>query len=326
MFKSLRALCVALAITLASTLVFGAGVFAAGPKTQVPGYYRMQIGQIQVTAVFDGAIDIDTSLLKNAAPEELNRLLARMFVGNPKMSTAVNAYVVDTGREVLLIDTGMGGFRGPALGHIEENLRAAGYAPGKIDTVLLTHIHGDHVGGLTDAAGAARFPKAVVLVAQEEAAYWLSPEAAAAAPKGKQASFEFARKMAAPYIASGRWQTFAKGATLAPGVRSEPTVGHTPGHTAFAIESEGQKLLIVGDVLHAHAVQFARPGVSIEFDVDQRMAIATRRAVLKAVAAEGCLLGGMHLPFPGVGHVRAEGEDAYAWVPVEFTPAVPAAK
>ncbi len=322
MFKSLRALCVALAFTL----VFGAGAFAAGPKTQVPGYYRMQIGQIQVTAVFDGAIDIDTALLKNAAPEELNRLLARTFVGNPKMPTAVNAYVVDTGTEVLLIDTGMGGFRGPALGHIEENLRAAGYEPGQIGKVLLTHIHGDHVGGLTDAAGKARFPKAVVMVAQEESAYWLSPENAAAAPKNKQPSFEFARKMAAPYVASGRWQTFTKGATLAPGVRSEPTFGHTPGHTAYAIESDGQKLLIVGDLVHAHAVQFARPGVSIEFDVDQQKAIAARRAVFKAVAAEGALMGGMHLPFPGVGHVRADGEDAYAWVPVEFTPAAPAAK
>ncbi|HWR04645.1 MAG TPA: MBL fold metallo-hydrolase [Humidesulfovibrio sp.] len=322
MFKSLRALCVALVFALA----FGAHALAAGPKTQVPGYYRMQIGQIQVTAVFDGAIDIDTALLHNAAPEELNRLLARMFVGNPKMPTAVNAYVVDTGREVLLIDTGMGGFRGPTLGHIEENLRAAGYEPGQIDKVLLTHIHSDHIGGLTDAAGVARFPKAVVLVAQEEAAYWLSPENAAAAPKGKQPSFALARNMTAPYIASGRWQTFAMGATLAPGVRAEPTVGHTPGHTAYAIESDGQKLLIVGDLLHAHAVQFARPGVSIDFDVDQRKAIATRRAVLKAVAAEGCLMGGMHLPFPGVGHVRAEGEDAYAWVPVEYTPALPAAK
>jgi glyoxylase-like metal-dependent hydrolase (beta-lactamase superfamily II) len=322
MSKPLRTVC----MTLALVLSLGAHAFAAGPKTQVPGYYRMQIGTIQVTAIFDGAIDIDTALLKNTTPEELKPLLARMFVGNPKMPTAVNTYVVDTGKEVLLIDTGMGAFRGPALGHVEENLRAAGYAPGQIDKVLLTHIHGDHVGGLTDAAGAARFPKATVVVAQEEAAYWLSPRNAAAAPKEKQPYFTFARNMAAPYIASGRWNTFAQGATLAPGVRSEPTFGHTPGHTAYAIESDGQKLLIVGDMVHAHAVQFARPGVSIEFDVDQRKAIAARRAVFKAVAAEGCLMGGMHLPFPGVGHVRAEGEDAYAWVPVEFTPAIPAAK
>lgn len=322
MSKHLRSVCMALALVLA----FGACALAAGPKTQVPGYYRMQIGTIQVTALFDGPIDIDTALLKNATPEELNRLLARMFVGNPKMSTAVNTYVVDTGKEVVLIDTGMGGFRGPALGHVEESLRAAGYEPDQIDMVLLTHIHGDHIGGLTDAAGVARFSKAVVVAAQEEAAYWLSPETAAAAPKERQATFKLARDMTAPYIASGRWRTFAKGATLAQGIRSEPAFGHTPGHTAYAIESTGQKLLIVGDLVHAHAVQFARPGVSIAFDIDQQKAIATRRAVLKSAAAEGYLLGGMHLPFPGVGHVRAEGEDSYAWVPVEFTPIVPATK
>jgi len=316
--KLLRSLFVA----AAALLCLAAAAQAAAPKakTQAPGYYRVQLGQIEVTALFDGVIDLDTKLLKNTTPEELDRLLARLFVGNPNMSTAVNAYLVNTGKKLVLIDTGVGAYRGPALGHVMENLRAAGVTPAQVDIVVLTHMHGDHVGGLTDASGKARFPKALVMVAQEEADYWLSQETAGGGPKPPQLFAKFARDMAAPYIASGRWQTFAKGSVIVPGVTAVPAFGHTPGHTAYAIESEGQKLLICGDLVHAHAVQFVRPGVAIMFDADQAQAIATRRAIFKDVAAGGYLLGDMHLPFPGIGHVRADGEDAYGWVPVEFAP------
>lgn len=107
---------------------------------------------------------------------------------------------------------------------------------------------------------------------------------------------------------------------LAPGIRAVAANGHTPGHTAYAVESAGQKLLIWGDVVHAHAVQFARPGVSIEFDTNQKQAIATRRRLMRDLAASKSLVAGMHLPFPGIGHVRAEGKGRYSWVPIEFSP------
>jgi glyoxylase-like metal-dependent hydrolase (beta-lactamase superfamily II) len=319
-FRLLLALCCAALLSMSSLAL------AAAPKTytQVPGYTRLQVGQFEVTALFDGVIDIDTKLLKNTKPAELDALLARMFVGNPKMQTAVIAFLVNTGKELVLVDTGMGGHRGPALGHIAQNLRAAGYSPEQVDAIVLTHMHGDHMGGMTDAAGTPMFPKAKVLVAEQESAFWLSQHSADAAPKDKQMYFAFARKMAAPYLAAGRWSTFAEGSVLVPGITAVNTWGHTPGHTAVAVESEGQKLLIVGDLVHAHAVQFARPGVSIEYDVDQTKAIAARRAVFKDAAAGKYLLGGMHLPFPGLGHVRAEGEDAFAWVPLEFAPLKPA--
>jgi glyoxylase-like metal-dependent hydrolase (beta-lactamase superfamily II) len=132
--------------------------------------------------------------------------------------------------------------------------------------------------------------------------------------------FRMAHEAAAPYQAVGRWQPFADGSQPVPGIRALAANGHTPGHTAYAIESDGKKLLIWGDVVHAHAVQFARPGVSIEFDVDRKQAIATRRTLMKSAAASRTLVAGMHLPFPGIGHVRAEGKDSYSWVPVEFSP------
>lgn len=289
-------------------------------QTQVPGYYRTQLGDFEVTALYDGAIELETKLLKNAQPQDLNALLARMFVGNPKMQTAVNAYLINTGKHLVLVDTGAAKLFGPSLGNIAANLKAAGYSLEQVDTVVLTHLHADHMGGLNDAGGQPIFPKARILAAQEDNDFWLSEKVAAAAPEGMQPFFKLSRDSAAPYLAKGQWATFAAGSELVPGIRAVKANGHTPGHTAFAVESKGQKLLIWGDLVHAHAVQFAKPGVSIEFDVDQKQAIATRKAIMKEAAASKVLVGGMHLPFPGLGHVRAEGKGSYAWVPVEFAP------
>ncbi|HET7776791.1 MAG TPA: MBL fold metallo-hydrolase [Azospira sp.] len=309
-------------LTLAALLCLSPLARAEAPlaKTQVPGYYRTQLGEFEVTALFDGAIELETKLLKNTRPQDLNALLARMFVGNPKMQTAVNAYLINTGKHLVLVDTGAAKLFGPSLGNIAANLKAAGYSLEQVDTVVLTHLHADHMGGLNDAGGQPLFPQAKVLAAQADNDFWLSEKVAAAAPEGMQPFFKMARDSAAPYVAKGQWATFAPGSELVPGITSVKAQGHTPGHTAFAVESAGKKLLIWGDLVHAHAVQFAKPGVSIEFDVDQKQAIATRKAIMKEAAASKVLVAGMHLPFPGLGHVRAEGKGSYAWVPVEFSP------
>lgn len=289
-------------------------------KTQVPGYYRFMVGQFEVTALFDGAIQLDTKLLKNTKPTELQKLLASMFVGNPKMQTAVNAYLVNTGSHLVLVDTGAAKLFGPTLGFVLENLKAAGYAPEQVDAVLLTHLHGDHAGGLLDASAQPVFQKAKVFVAQEENDFWLSKKQADAAPEAMKPHFKRAVDLAAPYQAQGRWSPFAAGAELVPGVRSVSEFGHTPGHSGYLLESKGQKLLIWGDVVHAHAVQFAKPEVAIEFDVNSKQAVVTRKALMQSMASEGTLVAGAHLPFPGVGHVRADGKGRFSWVPVEFSP------
>lgn len=308
------------ALTVAALIGFAALARAEAPmvQTQVPGYYRVQLGQFEVTALHDGAIELDTKLLHNASATDLQRLLSRMFVGNPKMQTAVNAYLVNTGRHLVLVDTGAAQLFGPSLGFVLQNMKAAGYEPAQVDTVVITHLHGDHIGGLNDAGGKPLFPKAKILVSQADNDFWLSQKIADAAPAQYQRFFQMAREVAAPYVASGQWQTFGEGSVLVPGVQAVRANGHTPGHTAYAVESDGQKLLIWGDVVHAHAVQFAKPGVSIEFDTDQKQAVATRRSLMKAMAASKSLVAGMHLPFPGIGHVRADGKGTYSWVPIEF--------
>ncbi len=316
LFRNILALLAAVLLSLAPL----AKAEAPRAQTQVPGYYRIQLGQFEITALYDGAIELDAKLLKNASAADLERLLSRMFVGNPKMQTAVNAYLINTGSHLVLVDTGAAKLFGPSLGFVLQNMKAAGYEPTQVDTVIITHLHGDHMGGLNDASGQPFFPKAKILVSQTESDFWLSQKAADAAPTERQPHFKMARDIAAPYLASGQWQTFKEGSVLVPGIQAVKANGHTPGHTAYAVESEGQKLLIWGDLVHSHAVQFARPGVSIEFDIDQKQAVATRRSIMKAMAASKSLVAGMHLPFPGIGHVRADGKGSYSWVPIEFGP------
>jgi len=297
--------------------------YAAPPAkqtTQVPGYYRMAVGDIEVTALYDGYITLDNKLLKGVSAKDLQSLLARMFLETSKgVQTAVNGYLVNTGRNLILVDTGAAKCFGPTMGNIGANLHAAGYAPEQVDTVLLTHLHGDHACGLDSADGKAAYPNATVYVSKQEAGFWLNKDAQAKAPEGMQPFFKIAQDAVAPYAQAGKLKEFESGAEILPGVKSVAEPGHTPGHAGYLFSSEGQQLLVWGDVVHSHAVQFMHPEVSIEFDVDSKQAIATRKSLLADAAKQKLWIAGAHLPFPGIGHVRAE-KTGYAWVPVEYSP------
>jgi glyoxylase-like metal-dependent hydrolase (beta-lactamase superfamily II) len=296
--------------------------FAAPPaqvKTQVPDFYRMQLGDFEITALYDGFIDLDTKLLKNAKPGEVQRLVARMFQTMPAVQTAVNAYLVHTGKNLVLVDAGAAKLFGPSLGFVLDNIRAAGYAPDQVDTILLTHMHGDHINGLVAADGKAVFPNAEVRVAKAEADFWLNDAIAAKAPKDAQPFFAMAKAGAAPYIAANKWKTFEGNVEILSGIKAVATPGHTPGHTSFVVSSNNERLMIWGDIVHNYAVQFVNPGVAIEFDTDTKKAVTTRRTLMVEAAKEKYWVAGMHMPFPGIGHVRKDGA-IYNWVPVEFGP------
>ncbi|WP_374536577.1 MBL fold metallo-hydrolase [Chitinimonas taiwanensis] len=309
------------AVTLAVATIQPA--HAAPPeqqRVQVPGFYRMALGDFEVTALYDGYIDLDQKILKHTSARDLQSLLARMFIDTSKgMQTAVNAYLVHTGSQLVLVDAGAAQCFGPTLGNLRANIEAAGYRLEQVDSVLLTHLHADHACGLSTPDGQMAFPNAQVWAAQAEADFWLSEAVAAKAPAEAQGFFKLARQSVAPYQAAGRFHTFKPGENPLPALRVMPTPGHTPGHSSFLFSSKGQSLLVWGDIVHSHASQFARPEIAIEFDIDSQQAVATRKQLFAAASRDKLWVAGAHLPFPGLGHVRAEAK-GYAWVPIEYGP------
>ena len=297
-------------------------LYAEAPmvKTQAPGYYRMMLGQFEITALVDGFIDLDTQLMNNVSETRIKSLLDLNFSSSPKMKTAVNVYLINTGSKLILVDAGAGRMFGPMLGNVMRNIKAARYDPAQVDAVLITHMHGDHVGGLLDAENRPAFSKAFVYVSKAESDFWLSAAEAAKAPAEMNELFDMARDAADPYIALGRWKTFENGDLPISGIKAVPIPGHTAGHCAFEVRSGSDVFLIIGDLVHSMAIQFALPEAAISFDQDQKQAISVRQDLFRRAADSRVLIGGMHIPFPGIGHIRFEGEKGYAWVPIEFSP------
>ncbi|MDR1312094.1 MAG: MBL fold metallo-hydrolase [Burkholderiaceae bacterium] len=322
----------AFAVRLLRNLFWGLTVFSVGVvcahagevpamvRKQVPAYYRILLGQFEITALLDGVMEVDKAVLTNEEPERLQRILAERYVDASRIQVAVNVYLVHTGSRLVLVDAGCGGLFGKKMGQVVSNMRAAGYLPEQVDTVLLTHMHGDHLGGLVTKAGKKVFPNATVYVDQQESDFWLSTENEKKAPAYLERNFRAARTVSGPYRASGKWKTFRQESEIVPGIHAVAAPGHTPGHTLFKVVSGGQELYILGDLVHSHSVQFAYPDVAVAYDSDQKQAVITRRKIFGLAAQSGWFVAGMHLPYPGVGRIRSNGDDSYTWIPSPFTP------
>ncbi|TFW10270.1 MBL fold metallo-hydrolase [Oxalobacteraceae bacterium OM1] len=313
---TLRAL--ALATAAVFPLLHAAPAAAAAPmaKTFAPGYYRMMLGDFEITVLSDGTVPlpVDTQMT-NAKPEDVRKQLAQHFL-KPPVETSVNGFLVNTGSKLVLIDTGAGSLFGPTLGRLAANLKASGYQPEQVDEIYITHMHGDHIGGLS-ADGKAVFPNAVVRADQHDADYWLSKANLEKAPD--KDSFKGAMMMFQPYVEAGRFKPFNGSTDLVPGVKALAAHGHTPGHTTYVVESKGEKLVLWGDLMHVAAVQFAHPETTINFDSDNKAAAAERKKAYADAARGAYWIGAAHLSFPGVGHLRSEGK-GYAFEPVNYLP------
>jgi glyoxylase-like metal-dependent hydrolase (beta-lactamase superfamily II) len=306
------------AMTLAVTLLFSAAAAASAPqqKTQAPGYERMMLGEFEVTALSDGTFQMDPGkMLTNTTPKQLDAALARSFLKSP-VETSVNGFLINTSSKLVLIDTGAGTLFGPTLGRLLSNLKASGYKPEQVDEIYITHMHSDHVGGLL-ADGKPAFPNAIVRAAQLEADFWLSKAHMDAAPADRKDGYQGAMNSLNPYVSTGKFKPFSGDMELVPGVRAVASPGHTVGHTVYVVESKGQKLVLWGDLMHVAAAQFPDPSVTIRFDTDSVMASTQRKKVFADAAGHGDWVAGAHLPFPGIGHLRAAGQ-GYVYVPANY--------
>jgi glyoxylase-like metal-dependent hydrolase (beta-lactamase superfamily II) len=284
---------------------------AAAPmvRTQAPGYYRVMLGEFEVTALSDGThpFPVDT-VMTNISPQQALQDLADADLKLP-LQGSINAFLINTGSKLILVDTGAGSLYGDCCGKLLANLRAAGYQPEQVDEILITHLHKDHAGG------APQFPNAVLRMSQAEADYWLTPANKAAAPEFLSTFFDAAQAAVAPYKDAGRFQPYQNFGPLEPGIRALPAPGHTPGHAAYLVQSKTQQLLIWGDIVHVAPIQLPHPAATVKYDSSATSAQATRALLLQQAAAQHWIIAAAHIAFPGLGHIR-QRQGEYQWLPL----------
>jgi len=303
---------------------------AAAPKatTQGPAFYRMALGKFEITALSDGThpFPVHTVLTElssdgkvipadQASPGEVDASLAESKLSVP-VAGSINAFLVNTGTKLILIDSGAGTLYGECCGHLIENLNAAGYQPEQVDDIYLTHLHADHVGGIAPN-GKMAFPNAVIHVSKVDADYWLSEKNEKEAPSLLKSMFDGDRASLKPYSDAGKLKPFDYGSPLSPGITPLAAPGHTPGHSFYSVESEGEKLLVWGDVVHVAPVQFPDPHVTVAYDSDAKNAESAREAVFSDAAQKGYWIAAAHISFPGLGHVGSKDGHFY-WIPANY--------
>jgi len=281
------------------------------PSGQIPGVYRRRIGDILVTAISDGYLDAVYEFIRGIEPAEAERILREAYRPAPPR-VSINCFVIHSAGRVALVETGSGDKMGPTLGKMPENLAKAGIDKTSIDTIILTHMHPDHSNGLTNNSGEAIFPDVELVVSERDVAHWHDDAAMArATERQKLRFFRWAREQVRPYMNRRR---DAQGEVF-PGVTAVPLYGHTPGHTGYLVSSNGEQLLIWGDIVHMPDIQTRRPDVWMEPDVDGEAAIATRKRTMDRVATDRMLVAGMHMHFPGFLNLNRGRDGGYALVP-----------
>lgn len=282
------------------------------PTSQIPGVYRRRFGDIVVTSISDGYLDGVYEFMRNIEPQEAERILKDAYRPAPPR-ISINAFLIQSGGRVALVDTGSGDYMGPTLGKMFKNIEAAGIEIASIDTILLTHMHPDHSNGLTDPkTGKPFFPTAEMVVSERDVAHWHDDAAMARATERQQLRFfQWARDQSKPYLDRRRDAT----GEVFPGVTAVPLYGHTPGHTGYLVASKGEQMLIWGDIVHIPDVQTRRPDVYMEPDTDPQAAVATRQRVFDMVATDRLLCAGMHMHFPGFLNLNRRPGGGYELIP-----------
>jgi glyoxylase-like metal-dependent hydrolase (beta-lactamase superfamily II) len=269
------------------------------PDLQTSLAYRMAVGDLVVTALNDSYIPFPAEAMTRISSDDIRALNYSRRIARPHVF--VNAFLVNDGVRTLLIDTGCGFDTAPTPGRLIEAMTSVGVSPTDISAVLMTHLHSDHIGGITKPSGEPAFPNAEIVVPHEELKFWLNdPPAGAGGPV-----LDHFNAVARVQPLMNRLRGATAGEVI-PNIYLNPEPGHTPGHCGYLIDSRNEQLLIWGDIVHQPQVQCPRPEAGVIWDIDYEAAVATRRRVLDQVASDELCVGGMHTDFHPFGYVTKE--------------------
>jgi glyoxylase-like metal-dependent hydrolase (beta-lactamase superfamily II) len=296
-------------------------VLAATPAGKGTGVYRYKIGDAEGIQLMDGArtFPMPDKFVVNVSKDEAIKAAAAAYMPDGKVTIPFSPMIVNTGSKLVMIDTGngLGAFAGSkgAVGQARGNMEAAGIDPKQIDIVVISHFHGDHIGGLKNADGSLAFPNAEIKVPAVEAAFWGNEANAAKANGFNKGQFAGVKKMmdglkVTPYDADKE---------VAPGITSIASPGHTPGHMSYVVASGAKKVLVQSDVTNIPSFFLRNPDWQVVFDNDPNLAVTTRHKIYDMAAAEKMVVVGYHFLYPCVGHVEKDGK-GYRLVPVAWDP------
>ncbi|MBP1842252.1 glyoxylase-like metal-dependent hydrolase (beta-lactamase superfamily II) [Rhizobium petrolearium] len=306
---------------IASPAIIRSPVFAQENKpleidrVTPPDIHQFKVGGFQVLVVKDGARPSGNpgeTFGTDQSPETVGELLTQNFLPKDQFVNSFSPTLIDTGSDVILFDTGLGkAARAQGGGRLVEGLAAAGYMPEDISIIVITHMHGDHIGGIMED-GKPAFPKARYVTGQAEYDFWTDTARAGTPAEGNHKAVlsnvkPHADKMT--FLQDGREVVSGITALLAP--------GHTPGHLIFNIESEGRRLVLTADTANHYILSLERPDWEVRFDMDKAEAAASRKKVFDMIATDKVAFLGYHMPFPAVGFVEKR-ETGYRFVPKSY--------
>lgn len=282
---------------------------AHAQKTPDPakGFMTYKIGDAEVTALYNGIWEKphDPAFIANASVDDVKEAMTKAGLTAEFVSIPFTVVVVKVGGKTIMCDSGTGGQVQPTAGKMMANMAAAGIDPKKIDTILISHCHPDHIFGLMEkGTNAAVFPQAEVVISDVEYKFWTDPATIDKLPEARKG---LARRIQAVFPTWKNIRQVSGEAEVAPGIRFVMAPGHTPGHRAFHLSSAGKQLMISNDAAYVPALVMANPGWHGAYDQDAPLAEASRRALLDRVIAEKMPICGYHFPFPAAGTVSKDG-------------------